>query len=427
MRFPAELKRTLLVAALLFYNIFFCLSQTYQFKNFNTDEGLANRFVYTINQDSRGFIWLGTGSGLSLFDGFDFHNISLPDSSVKGFPVSSLDASDGSVIYGFSDGKVFKSNGNNLDRIEGIDAFRVNCILEGDNSEVFILTQSKGVFRYNMDDGTTVKLASNIDHIIYSGALLSDNRMLLGTQVGLFVVSVEEDRISPLFEFEDLHFLKIQALAGIPGTNDFIAGTEDDGVYRVAIDGDMPGIGRLLEDELFKRIRVQNLLFDSGGNLWISTFGDGIIKLDLDSGDDLRIQYFNRDKGLTGNDVRDTYQDREGNIWIGHYGDGVSILASDAYTFVSPGTEGRSNNVIAFLEKDGNYMTYHCVEQQILARETIRESMEKLPNTFIQTHKSYIVNIGKVVSYDKNILNMGKDKIPVSDSYREKVFKALES
>lgn len=82
---------------------------------------------------------------------------------------------------------------------------------------------------------------------------------------------------------------------------------------------------------------------------------------------------------------------------------------------------------ILFLEKDGNYMNYRCADRDIMARETIRESLEKLPDTFIQTHKSYIVNIGKVVSYDSNVLNMGKVKIPVSDSYREKVLSALES
>lgn len=60
-----------------------------------------------------------------------------------------------------------------------------------------------------------------------------------------------------------------------------------------------------------------------------------------------------------------------------------------------------------------------------MARETIQESLEKLPDTFIQTHKSYIVNIGKIVSYDKNALNMGKKKILVSDSFRDKVFRAL--
>jgi len=82
---------------------------------------------------------------------------------------------------------------------------------------------------------------------------------------------------------------------------------------------------------------------------------------------------------------------------------------------------------ILFLEKEGNYMNYRCVDQHILARETIRESLEKLPDTFMQTHKSFIVNMGKVVSYDKNMLNMGTDKIPVSESYREKVFSVLES
>jgi len=82
---------------------------------------------------------------------------------------------------------------------------------------------------------------------------------------------------------------------------------------------------------------------------------------------------------------------------------------------------------ILFLEKDGNYMNYRCVDQNIMARETIRESLDKLPDSFVQTHKSYIVNTGNVVSYDKNVLNMGKDKIPVSDSYREMVFRALKN
>ncbi|MBN1186989.1 MAG: response regulator transcription factor [Bacteroidales bacterium] len=81
---------------------------------------------------------------------------------------------------------------------------------------------------------------------------------------------------------------------------------------------------------------------------------------------------------------------------------------------------------ILFLEKDGNYMNYHCVNQKIMVRETIQESLDKLPNTFIQTHKSYIVNSEKIESFDKNILNMGKKKIPISDSFRNKVLRSLE-
>jgi DNA-binding LytR/AlgR family response regulator len=81
---------------------------------------------------------------------------------------------------------------------------------------------------------------------------------------------------------------------------------------------------------------------------------------------------------------------------------------------------------ILYLEKDGNYMNYHCTNQNILARETIQESIEKLPDTFIQTHKSYIVNTERITSFSKSELNLGKEKIPLSDSFRSEVFRCLE-
>jgi DNA-binding LytR/AlgR family response regulator len=80
---------------------------------------------------------------------------------------------------------------------------------------------------------------------------------------------------------------------------------------------------------------------------------------------------------------------------------------------------------ILFLEKDGNYMNYHCINQKVLARETIQEAFEKLPDNFIQTHKSYIVNLGNVTSYTSNELTIGKEKIPISETYKNKVLKRL--
>ncbi len=353
MSFPVQLKRTLFVAALFVISTFFCVSQTYQFRNYNTEEGLRNRFVYTINQDSRGFIWLGTGSGISIFDGFNFYNVSPPDSTVNGFPVSSIDASDGSVVFGFSDGNVYKSSGSDLNRIEGITAFRVNSLLEGTNSDIYILSQSKGIYLYNMDaGGNAVRLHSDNDHVIYSGALMADNSMLLGTQMGLFIVSIEEDRIVPVFEVDDLHFMKIQAIEQGPGSNDYIVGTEDDGVFMVTIDKGSAEVSRLIDDELFNQYRIQSLMYDKAGNLWVATFGDGISKLGLENGN-TNISKFGKESGLIGNDVKDIYQDREGNIWIGQFGDGVSILASDAYSLITPGKEGRSNNIIKFFEREG--------------------------------------------------------------------------
>jgi DNA-binding LytR/AlgR family response regulator len=82
---------------------------------------------------------------------------------------------------------------------------------------------------------------------------------------------------------------------------------------------------------------------------------------------------------------------------------------------------------ILFLEKDGNYMNYHCVNQKILARETIQEALEKLSNNFIQTHKSYLVNLDNIISYTSNELTIGKEKIPISETYKDEVLNKLEN
>ncbi len=86
-----------------------------------------------------------------------------------------------------------------------------------------------------------------------------------------------------------------------------------------------------------------------------------------------------------------------------------------------------TSDQILYLEKDRNYMTYYCTTQKILARETIQESLDKLPDAFIQTHKSYIVNKDHILSYDKQTVNIGKKKIQIGDSHKENLLRALEN
>ena len=41
------------------------------FDRLNVEDGLSDRTVYCIEQDSEGFIWFGTESGLDRYDGYD--------------------------------------------------------------------------------------------------------------------------------------------------------------------------------------------------------------------------------------------------------------------------------------------------------------------------------------------------------------------
>jgi ligand-binding sensor domain-containing protein len=54
-------------------------AQEYSYVNYNTREGLAGSVVYAIAQDQDGFMWFGTETGLSRFDGTRFKNFTTAD------------------------------------------------------------------------------------------------------------------------------------------------------------------------------------------------------------------------------------------------------------------------------------------------------------------------------------------------------------
>lgn len=88
------------------------------------------------------------------------------------------------------------------------------------------------------------------------------------------------------------------------------------------------------------------------------------------------------------------------------------IIKSGYQTFqIAPET-------ILYLEKEGNYMTYHTTSKKILARESVSEALAKLPSNFIQVHKSYIIQLEHIELFDLNHVIINTVKIPVSKSYK---------
>src|SRR6201992_2040202 len=55
------------------------LSQEYSYTHYDISDGLAGSTVYCITQDKDGFIWMGTETGVSRFDGTHFRNFTTRD------------------------------------------------------------------------------------------------------------------------------------------------------------------------------------------------------------------------------------------------------------------------------------------------------------------------------------------------------------
>ncbi|OQP57626.1 DNA-binding response regulator [Niastella vici] len=69
-----------------------------------------------------------------------------------------------------------------------------------------------------------------------------------------------------------------------------------------------------------------------------------------------------------------------------------------------------------------NYVMLYTHSKKMMVYVTIKNLEEQLPaDIFIKVHKSFIVNKTKIKSIEGNILDIGNEKITISQSLREKV------
>ena len=66
-------KISVILILLLQFSVF---GQQYNFKNYSVENGLPYVQIFTIFQDSRGYLWSGGYGGLSKFNGKTFQNYS---------------------------------------------------------------------------------------------------------------------------------------------------------------------------------------------------------------------------------------------------------------------------------------------------------------------------------------------------------------
>lgn len=83
-------------------------------------------------------------------------------------------------------------------------------------------------------------------------------------------------------------------------------------------------------------------------------------------------------------------------------------------------------NDILFIESLENYVVIHTVSGKEIVYNTLKSLYESLPqDVFRQTHRSFVVNINRVIAIDGNQLNVGTFKVPVGRNFRDEVFNVI--
>lgn len=81
---------------------------------------------------------------------------------------------------------------------------------------------------------------------------------------------------------------------------------------------------------------------------------------------------------------------------------------------------------ILYLEGLKDYVSIYTTTERILTLQTMKKMEEMLPsNRFVRVHKSYIVSLEKIETIGRQRIFIGKNTIPVGDSFQKDFMKLI--
>ena len=101
---------------------------------------------------------------------------------------------------------------------------------------------------------------------------------------------------------------------------------------------------------------------------------------------------------------------------------------ADDFLFVKAGNklEKVYFDQIYFIEAMENYVSIFLQDKKLVVHATLKSVQQQLPVTsFIQPHKSYLVNVHAIQSIEGNLLNIHQYQVPISKYQKEEVLERI--
>ena len=335
-------------------------AQTYNFRNYTVDDGLPFIQVYTIYQDSKGYLWSGGYGGLSRFDGKTFVNYTPKNGLLNHWVTSIAEDNSGKLYVGTIKGLSVIDNGKitNYTTTEGLPGVRVNVVYENQAENIFIGTNN-GLAEWKGNKFTVVNTDALKNKNIKTLLEDKDKNLWVGTDNGISMFYGNETN-----NFSDENGLcnnTINAFAIDNKNNLWIA--TDSGLSCF----DRKTFKNYFIKDGLPNNQIKSLLFDKHGNLWIGTPTD-VCKYDgktfktyhirgeamptvveclyLDYEENIWMgtnnalyRYrgetfltYNQKDGLANSFIYQIIRDKENNLWIGTDGGGLYKYANEKFT-----------------------------------------------------------------------------------------------
>jgi ligand-binding sensor domain-containing protein len=259
-------------------------AQTFRFRNYGPDSKIPNGFIYTINQDNNGYLWVGTGKGLSKFDGFEFYSVGFPDSVMNRFTTSAIKDKNGTLWFGCNDGTVFYTTENGLMSLGLSNNKTISAVLEGPDGFIYIFPQGGAIFKVNPVVPSEIKsYAMDPDLVLLTACFTQTGDLLIGTQGSIRILRIDGNTITLINTIEGFDYYSVISIQKLNDKNSFLLGTNGNGLFHLAINQDETILKHLNDYKDLDLLSIQSISGDQDNNIWLATNESGIIQLKLSS------------------------------------------------------------------------------------------------------------------------------------------------
>lgn len=346
----SKIHQYLIICFVLLTNVF--KAQQYNFKNYSVENGLPFVQIYTIFQDSKGYLWSGAYGGLSKFDGKEFVSYSPKNGLANHWVNAITEDTSHQIIVGTIEGlsMISEKGVKNYYTKDGLPSNDVNSLSIDYSGKLWVGT-TKGLSYFSGKVFRTLKRFPPLS--VQCLLSLENHNLIVGTESGLYQISSDLQ----VYKFPSLEGHKINSISQCPLKGILYVGTEA-GLYE--LDPEKVNSVKvyhvnngLLDEE------ITSVLCQRDGDVWIGS------KSGLISFNGKEFSYYNINSDNNSNHIRSLMVDFEDNLWIGTH-NGLFIYKGKGFTtydrqdglggaFIYEIVQDQENNLWVTTETNGVY------------------------------------------------------------------------
>ncbi len=306
----------LLLYAILFSGLM--LGQKPNMRHFGVDEGLPSSNIYTLYQDTKGFLWIATDKGVARYDGYRFETFStkdgLPNNDIWGI----VEAQNQRIWF-----KTYLTDFAYYDYFDNQFHTLPNPMKNFHNELTASIFNVNGQIWYTCSEGMIEVNPPNKVHKYKAGFWATASNIHFPPFYTPFekpdlVFDIQGKWIHQL----QTHSSNINNLALWGGEKNFLYYNKDTLYFDTPQKRSFLAVSSLSSDKSIKIERVSLTNFNGNYVLILTNKGSFVLNQNL--------EHLSNFDFLNEYDIQSFMEDKEGNIWIISAGNGLFMLTRDA-------------------------------------------------------------------------------------------------